>query len=271
MSLAEAALRVMAGPNGFVFPARAGRLFERNLVVYRRTWLVIFSGFFEPLFYLLGIGFGVGGLVPARAIADLGMSYAVFVAPALMASSAMNGAVYDSMFNLFFKLKYAKIYDAVLATPVGVADIALGEVAWALFRGSIYAVGFIIVMAVLGLVRSPWAVLAVPTAIMIGFSFAAVGVAVSTFLRKWQDFDLVMVVLIPLFLFSGTFFPATMYPGALRVVVELTPLYHGVALIRGLTTGQVALGLIWHAVYLALLGLAGLAVAGRRLGILLLK
>ena len=204
---------------------RAAHLVERNAIMYRRGWFVIVSGFIEPLLYLLAIGFGVGALVGSTVTVNgHPLRYAVFVAPALMASSAMNGAIYETAFNFFYKLKYVKLYDAVLATPLGVADIALGEIAWALIRGTLYALGFIVVMAALGLAISPWALLALPAAMLIGFSFAAVGTAASTFVRTWQDFDLVLTVLIPLFLFSATFYPITVYPGPLQVVVQLTPL-----------------------------------------------
>ena len=253
-------------------PGRSGRLVERNLLVYRRGWLIIFSGFFEPLFYLLGIGFGLGGLVgPVSTDQGLTVSYAIFVAPALMATAAMNGAIYDSTFNLFFKLRYARTYDAVLATPVGVGDVALGEVTWSLMRGSLYSTGFIVVMAALGLVVSPWSLLAAPAALLIGFTFAGVGAAVTTFLRKWQDFDLVQVVLLPIFLFSATFFPLSVYPPALQAVVQLTPLFHGVHLIRGLTTGGVDWTLLLDVAYLGALGLAGLALTTQRLRHQLLK
>jgi lipooligosaccharide transport system permease protein len=246
---------------------RAGRLVERNLWVYRRGWLVIFSGFFEPLFYLVGIGFGLG-----RLIGDVeGISYAAFVAPALLATAAMNGAVYESTFNMFFKLKYAKTYDAILATPLGVTDVAVGEVTWALMRGTLYAVGFTVVLFALGLAVSPAAILAVPAALLIGFAASAIGTSATTFMRKWQDFDLVFVVTLPLFLFSATFFPISAYPEPVRTLVELTPLYRGVHLIRGLTTGAIEPTLLLDIAYLTVLGLLGIAVLRRRLGHLLLK
>ena len=246
---------------------RAGRLIERNLFVYRRGWMVIFSGFFEPLFYLLGIGFGLGAL-----IGDVdGISYSAFVAPALLATASMNGAIYDSTFNMFFKLKYAKTYDTILATPLGVGDVALGEVTWALIRGTLYAVGFMVVMLILGLATSAWALLAVPAAMLIGFASAAVGTSATTFMRKWQDFDMIFVVTLPLFLFSATFFPITAYPDPLRIVVELTPLYRGVHLVRGLTTGAIEPMLLVDVLYLLTLGGIGLLIVSRRLGRLLLK
>jgi lipooligosaccharide transport system permease protein len=251
---------------------RAAHLLERNVLVYRRDWLVIFSGFFEPILYLAGIGFGVGSLVGKVAgLPGHPVSYAVFVAPALMASAAMNGAIYDSTFNLFYKLRYAKTYDAILVTPVSPADIALGEVTWALGRGGIYSAGFVVVMAALGLLSSPLAVLAWPGALLIGFAFAGVGSAVTTFLRKWQDFDLVQIVLIPLFLFSATFFPVEVYPAGLRFLVQLSPLYHGVHMLRDLTTGVLDAGIFVDIAYLVVLGLVGIAITSRRLGALVLK
>ena len=250
---------------------RAGLLIERNLVVYRRGWLIIVSGFFEPLFYLLSIGLGIGALVGGVVVDGREIAYTAFVAPALLASSAMNGAIYDSTFNVFFKLRYARTYDAILSTPVGVGDIALGEIGWALIRGGIYAAAFLVVMVALGMVLSPWALLALPAALLVGFAFGAVGMAATSFMRTWQDFDLIQLVILPLFLFSGTFYPLTTYPEPIRLLVELTPLYHGVELIRGLTTGAVGPGLLVHVAYLAAMGVLGLAVTSRRLERLLLK
>lgn len=261
-------LRTLPLPTGF----RAAHIVERNLVHYRRYWIIVFSGFFEPLLYLLAIGYGVGSLVPAIHVAgSRPLTYAAFVAPALMASSAMNGAVYETSFNFFFKLKHMKIFDAALTTPMGVGDIALGEIGWALMRGTVYAIGFLLVMTALRLVASPVAILALPAAMLLGFTFASIGTAVTTFVRSWQDFDLVQLILLPLFLFSATFTPLGLYPPALRVVIELTPLYHGVDLIRGLTTGALAPDLLLDVLYLAALSAVGLALSGARLRILLLK
>jgi lipooligosaccharide transport system permease protein len=234
--------------------------------------LVIFSGFFEPLFYLLSIGLGIGGLIGTIPGPNgQPIPYELFVAPALLATSAMNGAIYDSTFNVFFKLNYEKTYDAVLATPLGVGDVALGEIAWALIRGTLYAIGFLAVMLVLGLVVSPWMILAIPAAILIGWAFAAVGMAATTFMRTWQDFDLLQLVLLPLFLFSATFYPITVYPQPLQVFVQLTPLYHGVDLLRSLAIGTVGPEALIHVAYLVVMGLIGLAIVSRRLDKLLLK
>ena len=241
-------------------------LVERHARVYRHLWLMLASGIGEPLFYLLSIGVGIGHLVGNVA----GVPYAAYVAPALLATSSMNGAIFDSTFNVFFLLKYAKVYEATLATPMRPQDVALGQVIWALLRGALYASTFTLVMLVMGLLRSPWAVLALPTAVLTGFAFATVGMAATTFMRSWQDFEYVTLVSVPLFLFSTTFFPLSVYPRWAAVLVEITPLYQSVTLMRGLTLGMVSPGLLWHVAYLGVMGVAGLYLAGRRVGRLLL-
>jgi lipooligosaccharide transport system permease protein len=270
-SVTRSGLLVRVIPPAFLGRGRARRLVERNVMVYRRGWLIIVSGFFEPFFYLLSIGVGIGKLVgDVTGPGGTSLSYSAFVAPALLASSAMNGAIYDSTLNVYFKLKFAHTYDAILATPVGVGDVALGEITWALIRGLLYSAVFIVVMAILGDISSPWAILALPAAVLIGFGFAAVGMAATTFMRSWNDFDFVQLAILPLFLFSTTFFPLSTYPRWLQIVVECTPLYHGVSLERGLCTGAVSPALLGHALYLAVMGVAGLMVTVRRLAILLL-
>lgn len=262
-------LRVL--PPG-LYVGRARMLVERAFVVNRRAWMAVFSGFFEPVFYLLALGVGFGKLVSHVAgPGGTSISYVAFVAPALLASSAMNGAVLDSTFNVFHKLKYAKIYDTVLATPLGPADIALGEISWALLRGALYAIGFLLVMAVLGLLQSPWALLALPAALLIALAFAAVGMATTTFLRSWQDFDLVNLAILPMFFFSTTFYPLSVYPRPLQIAVECFPLYHGIAMMRQLTTGFVDWGLLGHAAYFVAMAVIGAMWAARRLKKLLLK
>jgi len=245
---------------------RAKRLVERNVMVYKHTWVILFSGFFEPVFYLFSIGVGIGHLVGTIE----GVPYRTFVAPALMASSAMNGAIFESTMNIFHKLKYAKIYDGVLATPIAVGDVALGEITWCLIRGGLYGVAFMGVMTATGLIESGWGVLALPAAVLIGFAFAACGMAATSYARSWADFEIIQLVLVPLFLFSATFFPLSTYTRPVQLIVQLTPLYHGVALIRALTLGDVSFGLLSHVVYLAVMGVIGLAITARRLERLLL-
>jgi lipooligosaccharide transport system permease protein len=240
-------------------------LLERNALVHRRTWMTIFSGFFEPLFYLFSLGIGLGHYVGAVQ----GVDYAAFIAPALLAASAMNGAVYDAN-NVFWKMRYGRVYDAILATPVGPREVAVGETLWALIRGSLYALGFLIVIAALGLVHSWWALLALPGAILIGFSFAGVAVAACSYMRTWQDFEYLTLVQLPMFLFSTTFYPITVYPTAIEWLVRCTPLYHAIQLLRALTSGNVTPWQLLDAGYLATLGVIGLALSTRRIHRLLL-
>ena len=257
----------------FGFGTRRSRfLIERNIYVYRHTWIVIFSGFFEPLFYLASIGFGLGALIgevpgPGGQL----IPYQLFVAPALLATAAMQGAISEATFNFFFKLNYNKTFESILSTPLGPNDIAAGELVWGQIRGGLYAIGFLVVMGLLGLIVSPWVALAFPAALLVGFAFGAVGMAATSFMRSWQDFDLIQVVILPLFLFSATFYPLSTYPPGLQLIVALTPLYQGVDLIRSLTVGYLDWTVLFHVVYLAAMGLIGLAVVSRRLDKLLLK
>jgi lipooligosaccharide transport system permease protein len=183
----------------------------------------------------------------------------------------MNGAITESTFNFFFKLNYDKTFASILTTPMSPADISLGELAWALIRGGLYTVGFLAVMVVFGLARSPLILLTLPGALLIGFAFAAVGMAATSFMRSWQDFDLIQLVILPMFLFSGTFFPLDSLPPAAQIAVQVTPLYHGVDLLRTLSLGVVGPDTIIHVAYLSVMGLAGLAIVSRRLDKLLLK
>ena len=228
---------------------RGIHLFERNVMSHRRTWPIIVSGFFEPLFYLLSLGYGLGGYVGDVVIDGQPIEYAAFVAPALLAASAFNGAFYDAT-NIFWKLRYQKVYDAVLATPLGPKDIAAGETAFALFRGLIYAVGFFTVIGALGLIESWWALLALPATVFIGFAFAGAGIAAVTYMRSWQDFDILNLAILPMFLFSATFFPLSTYPDWLEWVIRATPLYNGVELLRALTTGTVGAAQLVNVAYL---------------------
>jgi lipooligosaccharide transport system permease protein len=262
-------LRVL--PPG-LYVGRARMLILRSSMASRSAWMAIFSGFFEPLFFLVAMGQGLGSLV--RAVpgpAGQPLSYAAFIAPGLLAASAMNGAVYDSTYSFFFKLKYAKLYDAMLATPLGPVDIALGEIGWALIRGGMYATGFLAVMLALGLISSPWALLALPAALLVAFAFASIGIAATSFMRSWQDFDLVQLAVLPMFLFSATFFPLSVYPPALQWLVEVFPLYHAVALMRGLTTGVVGWSMLGNLAYFVVMAAFGIVLASRRLQVLLLQ
>jgi lipooligosaccharide transport system permease protein len=254
--------------------SRSRRMVQRNLLVYKHSWMVIFTGFFEPVFYLFGIGLGMGALVSS---VD-GISYVSFVAPGLLAASCLNGAVTDGCFNIWFKLHFMKTYDGILATPMRVPDVAFGEMLWAVTRGSMYAGGFLIVLLVVGRLTGrpvlllPLASFAFPAAVLAATSFSALFVCITTFVRKIEDFDSVVgLAVMPMFLFSGTFFPVSRVPLMPRIVIELLPLYHGTAMLRQLTTGAIDRTFALHVAYLVIVGATALAVAMRRLERTLIK
>ncbi|GIJ25663.1 transport permease protein [Micromonospora qiuiae] len=252
---------------------RSASVTERNIAALKSVyWLLLVSGFVEPLLYLLSIGVGVGAL-----IGDLTLpggevvTYAAFVAPAMLASSAMTGALAETTFNFFGKMKYMKLYDGVIATPVQPFEIALGELAWAMLRGSAYSGAFLVVMVVMDLTVPARALAAFPAAVLVGFAFGALGMAISTFMRSWQDFDLMGSAQFVLFLFSGTFVPAEAYPVVLRWLVELSPLYRAVHLIRGVTVGTAGWDWLLDVLYLIVALAAGLLIASRRMARLLYR
>lgn len=254
-----------------LYAGRSRVLLERSLITQRRAWMAVLSGFFEPLFYLLAFGAGLGTIVGTVSTDGAPLTYSEFVGPALLAASAMNGAVLDSTNNVFFKLRHAKLYDTVLATPMGPLDVALGEILWATGRGVVYAVGFLAVLTGLGLLSSPWALLMLPAAALVCLGFAAVGMAAATFMRSWQHLEYVQLALVPMFLFSTTFFPLSLYPAALRWLVQVFPLFHGVQVMRDLAAGVPDLATLGHAGYFAAMTAVGFWVVTRRLGGLLLR
>ncbi|HSI98507.1 MAG TPA: ABC transporter permease [Gaiellaceae bacterium] len=245
-------------------------LVERNVMVYRRTWMILFSGFFEPLFYLLSFGVGLGAYVGTVTLNGETLEYSTFIAPGLLAVSAMNGAFYDAT-NVFWKLRYGKVYDSILATPVSPKDVAVGETMWAVVRALLYSAAFLSVIGTMGLIESWWGLLALPACFVIGFGFAGAGIAAVTWMRTWKDFEFTTLIMLPLFLFSATFYPISIYPEALQWVVQALPLYHGVSLVRALTTGAVGAIQLVNVAYLLVMGLVGMAIAGRRIDGLLLK
>ncbi|MGH3742553.1 MAG: ABC transporter permease, partial [Micromonosporaceae bacterium] len=193
------------------------------------------------------------------------LDYPVYVAPAMLGVAAMTGSVTETTYNVFGKMKFMKLYDAVLATPVTPTGVALGEIGWAVSRSGFYAAAFVAIMSVMGLAPSWWTLAAVPAAVLAGCAFSAFGMACSTYLRSWQDFDYITLSIFVLFLFSGTFAPIEVYPPAMQKVITLTPLYHAVELLRGLTTGSVSASLLWHVGYLVALTVAGVAIAATRM------
>ena len=245
---------------------------QRGLIAARSSsWAVVLSGFFEPVFYLASMGIGLGALIgDVQTAQGVDVSYAAFIAPALLAVSAMNGAIYDSTWSVFFRLNYGRLYEGMLSTSLGPLDVALGEIVYALLRGLAYATGFMIIMQILGLNLSWTAVLALPAVVLIAFGFASVRMAVTSFMKTFQQMDWITFVLLPMFLFSATFYPITVYPGWVQQIVMALPLWHGVELIRGLTTGILSVGMLWHVVYYVVMVAIGLVFTTTRLRALFL-
>jgi lipooligosaccharide transport system permease protein len=250
----------------YPFPSlrRALKVVHRNAMAYKHYWAAFISGFFEPIFYLGAVGFGVGRYVGTIPFGDTEIPYASFLAPGMLAASTLNSAIFDGFFSPFFKLNWMKTYEGMMTTPINISDIAVGEVLWSLTRGLIYSAGFLVVMLVLGLVHSAWALLALPAVMLSGAALGAGAMVLTGITKEISSLEKVMtLVVFPLFLFSGTFFPVSLYPEFLRPVVQVTPLYHSASLLRSLTTGQVDAGIAVNTGYLAAMFVACSAVAIR--------
>jgi len=260
------------GGIGALYAGNSRAVIGRGLLATRSTnWLVILSGFFEPVFYLLSLGIGLGAFVgTVTTSTGQEVPYAAFIAPGLLAVSAMNGAIFDSTWNVFFKMNYAKLYEGMLATSLGPLDVALGEIFLALLRGAVYAAGFMIVMQALGLNLSWTAILALPAVLLIAFGFASLGMAITSYMKTFQQMDLINFVLLPMFLFSATFYPLSVYPQVIQWIIQVFPLWHGVELIRGLTTGALSWGMLGHVLYFVVMIAVGLTFTTRRLRALFL-
>ena len=257
---------------GSLYSRNARAVVGRGLMAAKSsTWLVMVSGFFEPVLFLLAMGVGMGSIVGTVQGPGGGeISYAAYIAPALLAVSAMNGAIYDSTWNVFFKMNFAKLYQGMLYTSLGPLDVAIGEIFLALLRGLLYATGFTAVMGVMGLLTSWWAILVIPASVLIAFGFASFGMGITSFMKTFQQMDWINFVLLPMFLLSATFYPITVYPEAIQWVIRCLPLWHGVELVRGLTTGAVDLGMLWHVLYFVVMVVLGLILTTRRLRALFL-
>ena len=233
--------------------------------------IVIISGFFEPIFYLLSLGLGLGGLIgTVQTSAGLEVPYAAFIAPALLAVAAMNGAIFDSTWNVFFKMNFAKLYEGMLATALGPLDVALGEITLALSRGGLYAVSFMLIMQVLGLNLAWTAVLALPAVLIIAFGFASIGMAITSYLKTFQQMDWINFALLPMFLLSATFYPLSVYPVPIQWIIQALPLWQAVDMLRQLTTGNIEPSMVIHLVYYAVLIALGLLFTTKRLRALFL-
>jgi lipooligosaccharide transport system permease protein len=255
-----------------LYAGNARAVVGRGLLATKSTnWIVVLTGFVEPIFYLLSLGVGLGAYVGTVQDAAGGeIPYAAYIAPALLAVSAMNGAIYDSTWNVFFKMNFAKTYEGMLATSLGPLDVALGEITLALLRGGAYGLGFLLVMQFAGLNLSWTAVLALPALLLVAFGFASLGMGITSYLKTFQQMDWIQFVLLPMFLLSATFYPITVYPEPVQWIVQALPLWHGVELVRGLTTGVLGPAMLLHLLYYVVMIAVGLLFTTRRLRALFL-
>jgi lipooligosaccharide transport system permease protein len=249
------------------YSRRARTVLEHRRLAFKQGhWIVVFTGFIEPVLYLFSFGFGVGKLVGKVEVGQNHfVTYAQFIAPALLATSAMNGAIFDSTWNVFFRLKYDGTYKAMLATSLGPLDVAMGEIGWALFRGLIYATGFTAIVMPLGLIKGWYGLLAIPAAVLIAFGFASMGMLYTSYAKSFQHMDWVNIIMLPLFLFSGSLYPLSIYPLWLQRVIEALPLWHAISIIRDLCLGQIHWMLLIHFAYFFVMIATGLIFTTRRL------
>ena len=243
-----------------VYSGRSRVVLERGYFALKSsTWAVVASGFVEPLIYLVAFGYGIGQFIDGVVDGNGNpISYAQFIAPALLATSAMNGAIYDSTWNVFFKMHFGRIYNGMLSTSLGTLDVALGEISWALLRGLAYAIGFMAIVTPMGLVPSWWGLLAIPASVLVAFGFAAVGMGITSYLKHRQQMQYIQLVMLPMFLFSGTFFPLTIYPEPIQWFIQALPLWQAIELIRGLTLGILNLAMLGHVLYFVVMIIGGL-------------
>jgi lipooligosaccharide transport system permease protein len=256
-----------------IYAGRPTSVLERSWISFKSSaWFAIVSGFLEPVLYLFSFGYGVGKLVGNVTLANGSVvTYAMFIAPGLLATSAMNGAIFDTTWNVYFKMHESKTYNAMLSTSLGPLDVALGEIAWAVLRGVIYSIGFMLVVTPLGLIPSWWGVLAIPAAALIAFAFASIGMALTSYFKSYQELGLIEVFLLPIFLFSGSLFPTEILPSWANVIVKFSPLWHAIELIRNLCVGEIHLSLQVHVLFFLVLIASGLFILTRRLNNLFMK
>jgi lipooligosaccharide transport system permease protein len=242
------------------------RSYEFWLTAYRRTWRgSVATSIVNPVFYLGALGIGLGTLVNQNPTTPGGVPYVAFVAPGVLAATAMQIATTESMWPVLGSIRWTRSYYAMLATPLAIRDIVFGHQAWMATRVVSSCAIYLAVIAVFGAIHSPLGVLALPACFLIGLAFSAPTAAYSA--TREEDAAFVVVnrfAIIPMFLFSGTFFPVSRLPELLRWIAYLTPSWHGVDLCRSLTLGTAtwALSLV-HVVYLAAWGATGLVFALR--------
>ena len=255
-------------------PRGTFRVWQRNMTIFRKYWkTLLLPNFFEPLLYLAALGLGLGTFIQRGGIE--GQSYVQFIAPGLLASNAMFAASFESTFNTYVKLKIQRTYDAIVTTPVNAEDVVAGEYLWAGTRAALYGTGFLAVLTVLGvafgepLITSWWALVIPPVLLMIGIMFSVTGTLFTSLIDRIDLFSYYFTLVVtPLFLFSGIFFPIEDFPAPVPQVAWFTPLYHAVNVCRALAVGPtpaVLADVAWILIFTAALALLPIYLMRRRL------
>src|SRR5215212_8668440 len=230
-------------------PRLAAAVWLRNARVFSKLWRgALLPTFADPFLYLLAMGFGLGTYVAHIN----GIPYKEFIAPGLIASAAMWSSAFETTYNVYFRMNELRLYDNVLSTPVEPQDLVAGDIAWSSTRATIYGIVVLIVVAAVGLVSSPWAILIPPFVLLGGMCFSVIGYTFTSLIPKIDLYSYFFTLgITPMFLFSGIFFPFNQLPGWVEVVAWFTPLYHLVEITRGLATGPEAAQILIHTAWLA--------------------
>lgn len=247
-------------------PRGAFRVWQRDLTIFGKFWkAALFPNFIEPFFYLAALGLGLGAFVQEIN----GQDYINYIAPGLLASNAMFAASFESTFNTFVKLKIDRVYDAIISTPVNAEDIIFGEYLWSGTRATLYGSAFLIVLAILGLVTSWWALLLPPFIFIMGLMFSVMGMLFTSLIQSIDFYAYYFTLVVtPMFLFSGIFFPLDDFPAPVPQLAWFTPLYHAVNICRGLATGPspgILVDFVWIVVFTAALSLVPVQLMRKRL------
>lgn len=249
-------------------PRGAFRVWQRDLTIFRKYWLTLMlPNLLEPALYLTALGLGLGAFIRGGSID--GLPYVEYIAPGLLASNAMFAASFESTYNTFVRLKIGRVYDAIVTTPVNAEDIVAGEYLWAGTRAAMYGSLFLVIIAALGLVSSPWAILIPPVLFLVGMMFSVMGTLFTSLIKSIDLYAYYFTLVVtPMFLFSGIFFPVDDFPAPVPQIAWITPLYHAVSVCRALAVGPtpaILVDLAWIIVFTAAFALLPVQLMRKRL------
>ena len=236
-------------------------VWQRNFLVWRKLFVAsVLSNLADPLIMLFGLGYGLGALLPSVA----GMPYIAFFAAGMLCSATMFTASFEAMFSGFSRMHGQKTWDGMLYAPLVIDDVVAGEVIWAASKAWLSGSTILAVAAVAGFAASPLAILALPAAFLVGLAFAAIAIVMTVLAKNWDFFSFYMTLVItPMTMISGVFFPAQQLPGPVLAVAQALPLYHGVQLVRPLVAGRWPEAALVHTAVLAGYAAAGYMIALR--------